>query len=518
MAASVILASLLTGACTTALNQTTLRAVPHADLATLDPTWTTAYITRSHGYLVYDTLFAMDENFQPQPQMVETWEVSPDQRTWTFRLRDDLKWHDGKPVTAADAVASLERWGKRDGMGQALFARIASLTAADDRTMVMELTEPYDTVLDSLAKMSSNVPFIMPERVARTDPYKEITDPTGSGPFKFKKDEWQPGVSAVYVRNAAYVPRAEPTSLAAGAKLAKVDRIEWIDYPDQAAAVDALLKGEVDYIESPSTGLISTLQDKPGITLAYTDPLGNIGMAVFNHKIPPFDLPEVRRAALMAMDQTAYMDAALGDPVFWRTCYSVYPCDSAYATEAGSDVMKTASLEAARKALRKSGYEGTPVVILSPTDSPVISAFTKVTADRLRAIGMNVEVEDMTWAELLERRTGKYPSNRGRWQMFHTWWVAADLLDPTRIAFSGDPATGWFGWPLDRELEKLRAAFAAAKTEEERSAIAVKVQERIWKDATFGTLGQFYEPIAFRNNVTGIQSPIQMYYNLGVAR
>ena len=517
LAASLVLASLVTGACTMATEQETLRAAPHAGLEVIDPIWTTAYITRSHGYLVYDTLFAMDQNFQPQPQMVETWEVSPDGLTWTFRLRDGLEWHDGAPVTAADCVASLERWGARDGLGQALFDRIASLTAADERTIVMELTERYDKVLISLAKMSSNVPFMMPERVAGTDPFEPITDPTGSGPFEFRRDEWVPGERAVYVRNEDYIPRDEPTSLAAGAKIAKVDRIEWETYPDQQAAVDALVAGEIHYLESPSTRLAATLEGQEGVTVAFTDPLGNIGMAVFNHKIPPFDLVGVRRAVLMAMDQEAYMTAALGDPVFWRTCYSVYPCDTRYATDAGSEIMQTASLDAAREALRTSGYEGTPVVILDPTDSPVISAFTDVTVERLRAIGMEIEVRDVTWAELLELRNNKYPGESGRWQMFHTWWIAADLLDPSRIAFSGNPATGWFGWPLDPELEELRAEFAAAESDEARAAIAAEVQERIWDNAMFGILGQFYEPIAYRNDVIGIQSPIQMYYNLGLA-
>ncbi|MDT8344165.1 MAG: ABC transporter substrate-binding protein [Thermohalobaculum sp.] len=515
--ATSALAALLASACTGALNETTLRAVPHADLVSIDPIETTAYITRSHGYLVYDTLFAYDQAFQPQPQMVDTWSSSTDGLTWTFRLRDGLEWHDGKPVTAADVVASLTRWGKRDGLGQTLFARVASLTADDAQSLTMVLSTPYPDVLDALAKMSSNVPFIMPAAVAATDPFTEIADPTGSGPFMLDTAATKPGERVVYVRNPDYVPRAEPTSLAAGAKVAKVDRIEWLHYPNQEAAVDALLKGEVDYLESPSTRLAAKLKDQPGVTVAFTDPLGNVGMAVFNHKVPPFDQASVRRAVLMAIDQEAYMTAALGDPVFWRTCYSIYPCDTEYATEAGSEIMQTASLDAARKALKRSSYEGTPVVILKPVDNPVLAAFTDVTAERLAAIGMTVEVEEMTWAELIDRRDRKYPDGDTRWSMFHTWWIAADLMDPSRVAFSGQPATGWIGWPLSPEVETLRNSFASSTDAAERQAIAAKIQEQIYKNATFGILGQFYEPIAFRNTVTGLQSPIQMYYNLGLA-
>ncbi|TAL05477.1 MAG: ABC transporter substrate-binding protein, partial [Porticoccaceae bacterium] len=193
----------------------TLRIASHGRLSVIDPIWTTAYVARSHGYLVYDTLFAMDENFEPKPQMVDTWTVSDDGKVWTFRLRDGLKWHDGTNVTGEDCVASLRRWGKRDGMGQQLFKDVVSLTAADEKTFTMTLREPYGLVLASLAKLSANVPFMMPKRIAETDPMQPIKDATGSGPFIFKQDEREDN-KAVYVRNPNYVPRNEVQSLAAG--------------------------------------------------------------------------------------------------------------------------------------------------------------------------------------------------------------------------------------------------------------------------------------------------------------
>lgn len=506
-AALVVLAS---SACTN-----TVRIASHGKLSTIDPIWTTAYVARSHGYLVYDTLFALDEYLQPQPQMVDSWTVSEDGKTWTFRLREGLQWHDGSAVTAEDCVASLARWSKRDGMGQQLFKDVVDLSAADDKTFVMTLRQPYGQVLESLGKPSANVPFMMPKRIAQTDPMQPIEDATGSGPFIFKRDEWQDS-KAVYIRNPDYKPRPEPQSLAAGGKVVKVERLEWIYFPDQAEAVRSLLSGKIDYMESPSTKLIPMLEGNPQVVVASADPIGNLAMARFNHLQPPFDKADVRRAVLLAMRQEDYMTAALGDPRYWKTCYSVFPCGTTFANQAGSEVMATGNVEAAKKALQAAGYDGTPVVLLNPVDAPVMSALTQITAELLQKIGMKVQVENLDWASLLERRNNRGPVSEGGWSMFHTWWIAADVTDPLSIAFSGDPETGWYGWMDDQRLEALRTAFATASSLEEKQRLAVEVQERLWAIGAFGVLGQFPEPVAFRADLTGITAPMQFYW--GVSR
>jgi len=505
------------GSPTQAVAETVLRVIPHADLKNLDPIWTTAYISRNHGYLIYDTLFAMDENFKPQPQMVDSWEVSDDNLTWTFTLRDGLKFHDGAPVTSADCIASLERWGKRDGMGQQLFAAIEGFEIKDDKTFVMKLGKPYGLVLESIGKISSNVPFIMPARVAATDPFEQVTDYTGSGPFVFQKDAWVPGSKVVYTKFADYVPRSEPPSAASGGKVAKVDRVEWTYFPDQTTAMNALLAGEVDYFESPANDLMPILSSNPDVVVEINDPLGNIGFARFNSLLPPFDNADVRRAAIMAMKQEDYLAAAVGDQQFWKTCYSVYPCGTPLANEVGSDVIKTADLDAAKAALQAAGYDGTPVVIMQPTDIPLLSAFSLVTAEKLRNIGMTVDLQAMDWSTLTSRRAKRDPVADGGWNIFHTWWIGADVIDPMAIAFSGNPEKGWFGWPSDEELEAARAGFATATTPEEKKALAEKVQERLWAIGASGELGQFFVPVAYRNNVKGlIKSPVQFFWNMSV--
>jgi peptide/nickel transport system substrate-binding protein len=495
--------------------QSVLRVVPHADLQNLDPIWTTAYITRNHGYLIYDTLYAMDENFRPQPQMAEGHEVSEDGLTWTFTLRDGLKFHDGADVTGEDVVASLQRWGQRDGMGQKLFEVIASLEAPDAKTIVMTLSEPYGLVLESIGKISSNVPFIMPKRVAETDPFEQVKDYTGSGPFKFEADQWVPGSKAVYTRFEDYVPRDEPPSAASGGKVAKVDVVEWLYFPDQTTAVNALLTGEIDYFETPAIDQLPLLEGQDGIVVEVNDPLGSIGFARFNHLLPPFDKAEVRLAALMSMKQEEYMAGAIGDQAYWQTCYSSFACGTPYSTETGADVMKVGDAEKAKEALEAAGYDGTPVVIMQATDIPVVSNFSLITAQSLRNAGFNVEVQAMDWATLTSRRASREPVANGGWNMFHTWWIGADVTDPMAIAFSGSPDKGWFGWASDEELEELRSEFARADSLEARKEIATKVQQRLFSIGASGHLGQYFQPVAYRDNVTGlIKSPVQFFWSL----
>lgn len=511
--AATLALPLALGGCAT---ERTLRIATHAPLEILDPITTTAYITRTHGYLVYDTLFAFDENGEVQPQMVDDWEVSADGRTWSFTLREGLRWQDGAPVTAEDCVASLQRWGQRDGAGQQLFRDIESLRAVDDDTFVLTLREPRGFVLETLAKISANVPFMMPARVAATDAYTPVADTLGSGPYIFRKEGWTPGANAVYEKNQRYVARSDPPSLAAGSKQPMSDRIELISFATQEEAVQALKDGTVHYMESPSVRMVASLQEDPGIVVTTTDPLGNIAMLRFNAQQPPFDDPAIRRAVVMSLQQRDFMSAALEDPGYWRACYSVFPCGTVLENDAASAMLKIADPELGRQLVRTARYDGTPVVLLNPVDVEVISAFALVAADTMREIGLNVVVEDMSWAELLERRNSRGPASDGGWSAFTTWWLAGDLLDPTSIAFSGDPASGWIGWPADAELEALRTAYVQAPTLAERRVIATQVQERVLQIGAFGILGQFFEPVAFRTSVRGITTPIQFYWGMYV--
>jgi len=513
-----VLAAALLGASLGAVHaETVLKVIPHADLKNIDPIWTTAYITRNHGYMVYDTLFAMDENLQPQPQMVDTWSVSDDKLTYTFTLRDGLAWHDGAPVTAEDCVASLQRWGKRDGMGQKLMDVVASLEPVDDKTFRMVLTEPYGLVIESIGKISSNVPFMMPKRLADTDPFEQVAEIVGSGPFKFIKDEWVPGSKVVYVKNDAYVPRDEPPSAAAGGKIAKVDKVEWLYLPDPQTAMNALISGEVDYYEQVPGDLAPVLAQSPGIVVEVLDPLGNQGMLRMNHLLPPFDKAEARQAVAMAMDQTTYMQAAVGNPDYFQTCFSLYACGSPLASEEGYGPYKERNVEQAKALIEQAGYTGHRVVLMDPTDVPILHAASLVTAQNLREVGFDVDVQAMDWSTLTSRRAKKDPVDQGGWNVFHTWWIGGDIANPiSHVGLSGGgPERAWFGWPGDETLEQLRDAFSKETDVEKQKALATEIQVRSLELVTHGNFGTFFVPVGYRDNIKGlIKSPVQFFWNV----
>lgn len=510
-------ATLLSVGLSIAQAETVLRVIPHADLRNIDPIWTTAYITRNHAYMIFDTLFAMDDDLQPQPQMVDTWEVSDDGLVWTFTLRDGLLWHDGEPVTAEDCVASLRRWGARDGMGQQLMAVTESLEALDDSTLQLTLSEPYGLVLESIGKISSNVPFMMPKWLAETDPFEQIPESIGSGPFKFIKEEWVPGSRVVYVRNEDYVPRDEPVSAAAGGKIAKVDRVEWHYIPDPQTAMSALINGEVDYYENAPPDLVPLLEQSPNVVVGVLDPLGNQGMLRLNHLHPPFDNPQIRQAVLWAMNQEMYMQAAVGNPDFYSLCYSFYPCGTVFATEAGTEPLREYNPDRAREMLAEAGYNNEPVIILQPTDIPVTNAASLVTAQLLRDIGMNVQLQAMDWSTVTSRRAIRDAPGEGGWNIFHTWWIGGDIFNPVIATglSGGGVERAWFGWPDDPELEDMRAAFARETDPERQKQMAEDIQLRAFDTVTHGNFGTWFNPVAYRDNISGlIPSPVQFFWNI----
>src|SRR2546421_4277324 len=270
----LVAAALLTLPCGAASAQVTLKAVMHSDVKIVDPIWTTAYITRNHGYMVYDTLFAMDDKGEIKPQMVDKYEVSADTLTYTFTLRDGLLWHDSKPVTAEDCVASIKRWAAKDSLGQKVMGFVDTITAGDAKTFTIKLKEQTGLLIFALGKPSSNVPFMMPKRVADTDPNTQISDFTGSGPFVFKTDEWKPGDKAVYVKFDKYKPRSEPASGLAGGKVVKVDRVEWLAISDQQQAGNALLAGAIDFMEQPPHDLHPLLESGANSKIWTLNPVG----------------------------------------------------------------------------------------------------------------------------------------------------------------------------------------------------------------------------------------------------
>jgi peptide/nickel transport system substrate-binding protein len=474
-----------------------IRVVPFADLATLDPITTTAGNVQSHAFMVYDFLFGRDARQVPRPQMVDTWTTSPDGLVWRFTLRERLAFHDGAPVTAEDVVASLKRWGARDPHGRLLFAATETLTALDARSVELKLKQPFGMVLQALSKSGSNVPAIMPKRIADSDPFKAITDPTGSGPFIFAKDEWRPGAKAVYLRNPNYVPRAEPADGTAGGKVVHVDRVEWLTLADPQAAVFALKAGEIDFMENTPVDLIPELKQQ-GIGLQVTNTLGHQGMLRPNHLHPPFNDVRARRALLYLIDQERYLRAAWGDADIFKSCYAVLVCGAALASTAGVEPDFGKNRDKARQLLAEAGYKGETLVILQPTDIAFLSNLSLLLAQDLRAIGAKVELVSMDFSTLAQRRANKKPPSEGGWNFVFTWWNGTSISDPVgNVPLGTGCDKAWPGWPCDAAHQALIDAFPGLTAASAQQAHADKIQASAMQVVPYVPIGMWYQPVAF---------------------
>jgi peptide/nickel transport system substrate-binding protein len=503
-----------------ALAQTTLRAVMHSDLKILDPIWTTAYIVRNHGYMIYDVLLAQDEKGEIKPQMVEKYEALADGKGYTFTLRDGLLWHDGQPVTSEDCIASIKRWAAKDSLGQKMMTFVDSIAAVDAKTFTIKLKEPTGLVLLGLSKPSSNVPFMMPKRVAETDPSKQIEDFTGSGPFIFKKDEWRPGDKTVYVKFDKYKPRSEPASGMAGGKVVKVDRVEWRAISDAQQAVNALSKGEIDFVEQPSHDLLGTLKKDSNVSVIISPPLK--GQYVFrpNHIHKPFDNPKIRQALWYAFNQEDFLMATIGDADYIKECKALFICGTPFASTKGMDGLLTSNAKKAQELLKEAGYDGTPVVLMHSTDLKVLTNLAPVAKSLMEKAGFKVDMQSMDWQSVVARRAKKDPPNAGGWNAFLTAWVAADVMNPVSTAYlnsSCDKAL--FGWPCDAELEKLRDDFARETDPAKQKAIAEAVQLRAIETTPEIPVGEYVQPVAMRKNVKGfIIAPVPVFWNIEVTK
>jgi peptide/nickel transport system substrate-binding protein len=489
--AALWLVSMLAGGGTlsasAAAQQKTLKFVPEADLRSLDPIWTTAYITRNYGYMVYDTLFAVNEKFEVQPQMVDKWSLSDDKLTYTFVLRDGLKWHDDQPVRPAD------------------------------KSFTLRLKKPFSLTLDALAKPSSNVPFIMPERVAKTDAFTQITESIGSGPFKMVKEEWVPGNKVVFVKNTDYVPRKEAPSWASGGKTVKVDRVEWVYIPDSATAAAALNAGEVDWWQMVPPDLVPLLAKNKDIKVENTDPLGSIGLIRFNQLHPPFNNAKMRQALLYLVNQQDYALAIAGDAKQGKPCPSFFTCGSPAESRVGSELLTgKRDLAKAKQLIQEAGYKGEKIVVLSATDQPIVHSQGLVTTELLKSAGLNVELAANDWGTLINRRAVKEPIEKGGWNIFHTWLVGPDMTNPAiNYPMRGVGDKSWFGWPTDPRMEELRNAWFDAIEPGQQKQLIDEMQKHAWETVPFIPTAQFVIPTAYRANVSGLLiSPVAFLWNV----
>lgn len=494
-----------------------LRLRLNGDVNTLDPIATTNFTIRNAAYLMYDTLFAMDANYVPQPQMAESGSVSADGLVYTITLRAGLKFHDGSDVTAADAVASLNRWGSVDGLGKILYSKLASIEAADDRTLVLTLSEPWGLVFDALGKISSNVPVIMPEELARNPASEPIVEPIGSGPYRLVPEEWVPGSVVVFEKFEEYVPRDEPPSMAAGGKVAHFDRVEAQYIPDTATAISALVAGEIDWIEEVPADMLPLFEGRDEARTVAARQSGNSMQLVVNHLNPPFDNPKVRQALQLAVEQAPFLQAAYGDATDrYLECAAVFFCDTPYASDINTDRVLKRDPAAARALLDEAGYDGTPVLLMHVTDISPHDIYYSVLKPMLQEAGFVVDDQPSDWSTVATRRASKEPVANGGWNLFFTGWGFVDQSNPmTNVYVSGDCENAWFGWACSEELRELRKRFAVAGSDAERKALATRMQELTHDLVSYVPMGQAFPSIGIASDLEGyIESPVPFFWNL----
>lgn len=496
-------------------NARLLRFVPEGNLQSPDPVWTTTTVASNHAYMIYDQLYARDTKFMPQPQMVAGHELSDDKLTWTFTLRDGLVFHDGEKVRAIDCVTSINRWARRRPFGQKLLEVTNELTALDDKRFQFRLKKPFALILNALA----DGPFMMPERVAKTDAFEKISEYVGSGPYRFLGDEWITGVQAVYQRFDGYVPRQEPPNLYGGGKVVNFDRVEWKIMPDPATSAGALTNSEVDWWQNPPPDLVPMLRQARGVKATVLDRVGAVAILRPNFLHAPFkDNPKLLQAIASVVDQKDFMVAVAGEEKeMYHVPSGVFTPGMPMASDAGMELYTgPRDFDRAKKLVKESSYKGEPILLMSPSDYPHLQAMALVAADLMKRLDLNVQYTSMDWGTLVQRRASKEPPEKGGWNAFVTTWAGLSVADPApHSPIRGNGANAWFGWPTSPKLEAMREQWFDAPDLAAQKKVCEDIQREVFAEGTFLSLGQYFSPTAFRANVEGIiPAPSPLFWNV----
>jgi peptide/nickel transport system substrate-binding protein len=511
VAPSVVRAQGTTGAAAT------LRFVPQSDLTLIDPVFNTALVTRTHGMMVYDQLYGLDSSYNAQPQLVDGHTIEDDGRTWRITLREGTTFHDGSPILARDAIASIDRWTKADVLGQNIRAITNEMTPVSDRVFLVKLKKPFPLLATALAKPSSYCP-VMQERFAKNPPSVQVTEIVGSGPFRWMAAERMAGSLAVYERFAGYKPRNEPVSFLAGGKIARINRVEWHTIPDPATAAAALQRGEVDWWEQPTGDLVAMLRSASGVKVEVKDKAGLMGMIRLNHLQPPFDNPAIRRAFLPGINQSDYMTAVAGDDrSLWNGQCGFFLPGSPLATEAGLQTMAGApDYDKVKRNLQEAGYKGERVVLAVPTDLAALNTMSEIAGDMFRRTGINLDYQASDWGSVATRvMNNRDELDKGGWSAWCNYIPGIIALNPATQSYVRGPGkAGTSGWPDLPKIEALRDQFLAADTLADQKHITEEIQLQAFQDIPYLPTGAWTPPTAFRSNVTGIVDGFPLFYNL----
>ena len=520
-ASSLAASSLAKPAIAVSASSRVLKFIPQADLAGLDPHVSTAYVTRNHGYMVFDTLFGENGLHQISPQMAAGHLINDNGRTCTIILREHLVFHDGEPVLARDCVASIKRWAMRDPFGEALMDATDSIKAPDDRTIVFRLKRPFPLLTYALGKSTTYMPAIMPERLAMTDPFTEVKEVIGSGPFRFNAAERELGRLSTYSKFQEYTPRGDGIpNWTAGQKIALFDRVEWHTIGESDAAAEALTRGDMDWWDYVTPDQVHPLRRNQNVDVTLQDPSGQIGVMRLNHLNPPFDNPGIRRVLLAAIDQREFMRAVTGgESTAWQSGVGVFCPGTTMENSGGLDLLNGKHDQNAYNKLKKdllnAGYVGDPVVVLLASNLPAYKELGLVGIETLRRCGFNVDIQSMDWSDVLERRNSRAPIDKGGWCVFFTGIAGTEMLNPPgHLNLRADGDAAWVGWPNSPKIEALRTKWLEQPNTPSQFSVAIEIQKQAMIDVPFIPLGLYLQMTAYRRNLAGVLNGFALFWNV----
>jgi peptide/nickel transport system substrate-binding protein len=358
----------------------------------------------------------------------------------------------------------------------------------------------------------------MPERLARTDAFTQVTEMVGSGPYRFLPAEFSAGVHVAYGRFAGYLPRGDGSqSYTAGPKVTYFDRVEWHSPGDAATSVAALMHGEVDWLDSPSADQTPLLVRNADVTVEVKDAAGSIGIMRFNHLHPPFDNPAIRRALLGAIDQADIMSAVSGtDRAYWRDRTGLFGPSSPLANDAGIDVVSgPPDYDKVKRDLADAGYRGERVVVLAVAGNSYLVYLSQVGADQLRKAGIDIDLQTTDAATMFRRSASKEPPNKGGWNVYFTILDGLFNANPaTNTAIRGDGKSGQPGWPKSPRLEALREDWLDAPDLAAEKWIAQQMQLQLWHDVPYIPLGHWVRSTAHRRNIVDLPWGFPAFYGV----
>ena len=475
--------------------------VPASDISFLDPSPSGILPDFYHGMLAFDHLFGMDANGVPQPQMVDIWSVSPNGRSWSFTLRDNLNFHDGTPVTTDEVLCSLGRNIKgRSVLGKLLAVDLGGMEKVDDKTFNIELTADFGLLLDTLAENAVGSAIIYTMEDCVVDPLEAADVKIGNGPMKFV--EWNPGSDALYVRNDAYVPRSEPVSDYAGGKIINIDELKYNIIPDRNTRAIALETGLVDMIDFPLEDDHARLAANSNLEVRF-DRLEGFDFVSMNQLAPPFDNLNARKALVVGIPQRDLLAAAYPEG-FWTECAASFGCGGRWESNVGpqSDFIG-GDADRARELWADSGYDGRPIKIRTFADRPNMFNFGLVVQQFLEE-ELDADVEFLVGdiSATFSLVNTKEEAEQGNWNITMIWSTSGGL-DPVRNSTMRGP---WNGWGDRPEIEALKSDFARAVSDEDKERIVDEIQENYLTDAVTFIAGQHRTYRAWKTEVKDVIS------------